>query len=144
MPLTGDCFELILGDGTVLKSSDFQLDGTPKVETLKRDVSSPTLAEHFPGRELVAKFSAPKQHLTAEWRVLLRDGSTYIRQKLTLHATNSDVLVKEIVLFEQKVPDAKTVGAVDGSPVVAGDFFFGYEHPMSQNTVDSNDVVRCS
>src|SRR5690242_10488063 len=114
LPLTGDCFELILGDGTVLKSSDFQLDGTPKVETLKRDVSSPTLAEHFPGRELVAKFSAPKHHLTAEWRVLLRDGSTYIRQKLTLHATNSDVLVKEIVLFEQKVPDAKTVGAVDG------------------------------
>lgn len=143
LPLTGDCFELILGDGTVLKSSDFQLVGLPKIEAIKKDSSSPTLAKHFPGKQLVATFSAPQHHLSAEWRVLLRNGSTYLRQKLTLHAAQADVLVKEIVLLQQHVPGAKTVGTVDGSPVVAGDFFFGYEQPMSQNTVDSNGVVRC-
>jgi len=37
-----------------------------------------------------------------------------------------------------------TVGVVAGSPVVAGNFFLGYEQPMAQNTVDSNGVVRCS
>ncbi|HTL74261.1 MAG TPA: alpha-N-acetylglucosaminidase TIM-barrel domain-containing protein [bacterium] len=144
LPLSGDCFELVLGDGTVLKSSDFHFNGTPEVKALKRDRSSTTLARHFPGKELVAQLSAPEHHLSAEWRVLLREGSTYVRQELTLHAMGADVLVKEIVLFEQKVPGAKTSGTVDGSPVVAGDFFFGYEHPMSQNTVDSNDVVQCS
>ena len=144
LPLSGDCFQIVLGDGTVLKSSDLQLDGTPKVESLERDMSSPTLAQHFPGKELVARFSAPDKHLSAEWRVSLRRGATYLRQQLTLHATGADVLVKEIILFEQKVPDAKTIGTVDGSPVLAGDFFFGYEHPMSENTVDADGAVRCS
>lgn len=142
--LTGDCFELVLGDGTVLKSSDFQLDSAPAIETLKPDSASPMLARHFSGKQLAAKFSAPQNHLAAEWRILLRDGSTYVRQELTLHADGADVLVKEIILFNQKAPGAKTAGTVDGSPVVAGDFFFGYEHPMSQNNVDSNGVVRCS
>src|SRR5690348_17129927 len=71
LPLMGECFQIVLGDGTVLKSSDLQLDGTPKVESLERDFSSPSLARHFPGKELVAQFSAPDKHLTAEWRVSL-------------------------------------------------------------------------
>jgi len=101
-------------------------------------------SRHFSGRQLVAKFSAPDKNLSAEWRVILRDGSTYVRQELTLRATSQDVLVKEIILFGQQVPGAATDGTVDGSPVVAGDFFFGYEHPMAQNTVDANGVVQCS
>ncbi len=142
-PLSGECFQLVLGDGTVLKSSDFKLDGPPEVEKLKPDAASPVAAKHFPGKELVAEFSAPAKHLAAEWRVILRDGSTCLRQELALHAAGQDVLVKEIVLFDEKIPGARTDGTVDGSPVVAGNFFFGYEQPMAQNTVDSNSVVRC-
>jgi hypothetical protein len=141
---TGECFQLELGDGTILKSSDFKLAGMPVVESLKREPASPTLARHEAGRELVAEFLAPEQNLSAEWRVILRDGSTYIREELTLRAAGRDVLVKEIVLFDGKVPGAKTVGTVDGSPVVAGNFFFGYEHPMSRNTVGADSTVHCS
>jgi hypothetical protein len=165
LPLGGDCFELVLGDGTVLKSSDFTLAGTPVIEDLRSEPDSPVLARHFPGRQLVAKFSAPDRHLVAEWRVILRsprgvdrrspgasppaltprgEGASYVRQKLALRVIGQDVLIKEIVLFQQTVPGAKTVGTVEGSPVVAGDFFFGYEQPMSQNTVSNGDVVRCS
>jgi hypothetical protein len=144
LELGGDCFQVELGDGTILKSSDFKLEGDPKMETLKAEPDSPVAARHFSGRRLVAEFSAPDKKLSAEWRVILRDGSTYARQELTLRATGEDVLVKKIVLFEQKVPGAATDGTVDGSPVVAGDFFFGYEHPMAQNTVDADGVVQCS
>jgi hypothetical protein len=143
LPLTGECFQLILGDGTVLKSSEFELVAPPETQSLEPEPRSPVLAKRFPGKQLVADFSAPKEHLSAEWRVTLRDGSTYVRQELTLHASGSNVLVKEIVLFDQSVPDARTVGTVDGSPVVAGDFFFGYEHPMSQNTVGEDGRARC-
>ena len=45
--------------------------------------------------------------------------------------------------FHKRVSGAKPNGTVDGSPVVAGNFFFGYEQPIAQNTVDSNGVVRC-
>ena len=144
LPLGGECFQLVLGDGTILKSSDFKLEGSPMVEKLKTDSASPVVAEHFSGKQLVAKFSAPEKNLSAEWRVILRDDGNYARQELSLRADGEDVLVKEIVLFDETVSGAKTVGSVDGSPVVAGNFFFGYEQPMAQNTVDSNSIVRCS
>jgi hypothetical protein len=144
LALTGECFRLELGDGSILKSSDFKLTGPPVIESLKRDPDSPTLARHEAGRQLVVKFSAPDKNLSAEWRVILRDGSTYVREELTLRATDQNVLVKEVVLFDEKVPGAKTVGTVDGSPVVAGNFFFAYEHPMSRNTVGADSSVHCS
>jgi hypothetical protein len=143
LPLNGECFEVVLGDGTVLKASDFAATA-PEMVRMKPEPDSPVAAKHFSGKQLVARFFAPEKNLTAEWRVVLRDGSTYIRPELTLRATGKDVLVKEIVLFNEAVPGAKTAGTVDGSPVVAGNFFFGYEHPMAQNTVDANGAVRCS
>ena len=143
LPLGGECFQIVLGDGTILKASDLKLAETPRIESLKREPKSPTRALHESGKQFVAKFSAPEKNLSAEWRVLLRDNSTYLRPELTLRASGRDVLVKEIILFDEKIPGAKTAGSVDGSPVVAGNFFFGYEHPMAQNTV-SNEIVRCS
>ena len=141
--LTGEPFQLVLEDGTILKASDCALDGVPGVEDLKPDPASPPAARHEPGRQFVARFSAPARHLAAEWRVSLREKSTYLRQELTLRAIGTDVLVKEIVLFEQWMPEARTVGTVEGSPVVAATFFVGYEHPMSRNSVGTNQVVSC-
>ena len=143
LDLAGEAFQVTLGDGTVLKSSDFKLAGEPQLETLAADPASPTAARHFAGRQLVARLSAPDRQLTAEWRVILREGSAYIREELALRAAGQDVLVKDIELFSQKVPGAATIGTVDGSPVVAGDFFFGYEHPMAHNTVAADGTVRC-
>ncbi len=141
---SGNCYELVLGDGTVLKSSDFQLDGVPKIQKLKREPASPVAADHFSGEQFVADFSAPHENLLAEWHMILRKGSSYLREELVLHAAGGDVPIQEIVLLDKRIPGARTVGTVDGSPVVAGDFFFGYEQPMAQNTVGSNGVVRCS
>ncbi len=137
------CFELVLGDGSKLKSSDFKLNGTPQVEKLAPQPDASTAAKHFPGQQVVANFSAPSKNLSAEWRVVLRDGSHYVREELTLRADGKDVLVKEIVLFDAKLPGAKTVGSVDGSPVVANNFFVGYEHPMAKNSVDEIGKVQC-
>jgi hypothetical protein len=53
------------------------------------------------------------------------------------------VPVQKIILFDEKIPGSKTDGAVDGSPVVAGNFFFGYEHPMAQNSA-MGGMVQCS
>lgn len=143
LSLSGDCFKLVLGDDTVLKSADFKLVAPPEIEQLKADAASPVLARHYSGRQLVARFSAPEKNLSAEWRMILREGSTYVREELTLHAISNDVPVKEITLLDETVPGAQSSGVVDGSPVVAGNFFFGYEHPMSQNVVNANGVVRC-
>lgn len=144
LPLTGEAFQIVLGDGTLLKTSDFQLINSPRVEPVGSDSQSPVLAQHEHGRQFIAKFAAPERNLSADWRVILRDDSPWLRQELTLRAIGKDVLIQEIILFDQTVPGAKTMGTVEGSPVVAGNFFFGYEQPMSQNTVGAGDAVRCS
>jgi hypothetical protein len=141
--LGGECFQLVLGDGTTLRSADLKLLSPPEMERLRPDLESPVAAKRDAGEQFIAKFSAPDHNLAIEWRVLLRHGSTYIRQELALSATGQDVVVNEIVLLDDKIAGAKTIGDVSGSPVVAGNFFFGYEHPMAENTVGSNDAVRC-
>src|SRR5581483_7012202 len=82
-------------------------------------------------------------HLSAEWRVILREETSYIREELLLRAVGGDVQIKEIVLLDEKIPGVKTIGAVDGSPAAAGNFFFGYEHPMAQNMA-TNGTLRSS
>lgn len=144
LALTGECFRLVLGDGTVLKASDFQIQGAPRIETLKPDTASPILARHFPGHKLIVNCFEPGKGLFAQWSVILREGSTYVRQELALSASKKDVLVKEIELFRQKIPGAGTDGKVDGSPVVAGNFFCAYENPMARNTADADGLVHCS
>jgi hypothetical protein len=144
LQLTGDCFQLVFGDGQTLKTSNCELLRMPELEPLKPDPSSPVQARHSPGKQLVARFAAPGRNVIVEWRVILRDDATYLRQELSVHAQSRDAVVREIVLFEEPVPGAQTMGTVDGSPVVAGNFFLGYEHPMSQNAVEANHVVRCS
>ncbi|HTI99816.1 MAG TPA: enterotoxin [Dongiaceae bacterium] len=143
-PLAGECFALKLGDDTLLRASDFQLAGPPQILPLPAEPDSPTTARQESGQQLVAKFTAPDRHLEAECRVLLRRGSDYVREELRLRARGGDVLVRDVVLFDQIVPGAKTIGTVEGSPVVAGTFFLGYEHPMAENTVDAAQQVRCA
>jgi hypothetical protein len=143
LPLEGECFQVVLGDRTVLKASDFTLVAQPEVETLKLETESPVFARHFTGKQLVSKFLAPKKNLAAEWRVILRDGSAYVREELSLRAPSEDLPVKSITLLDEKIPGAKTVGSVEGSPVVDGNFFFGYEHPMAENTVGEDAEVQC-
>lgn len=126
IPLNGECFELVLGDGSILKSSDFKLTTPPVIEKLKPETDSPVTAKHFAGKQITAELAAPGKNLTVEWHVILRDDSTYLRRELALSATGKDVLIKKIILLDEKIPGAETAGTVDGSPVVAGNFFFGY------------------
>jgi len=138
-----ECFQLVLGDGRTINASDFKLIRAPRTEELSKEPESPTWAHHFAGRQMLLEFSDARDHLIANWKASLREGSTYVQQELTLRASGGDVWIKEIVLFDQQVPGAKTVGVMDGSPVVAGTFFCGYEHPMAQNTVEGDHYVRC-
>ncbi|MDB6019072.1 MAG: enterotoxin [Pedosphaera sp.] len=141
--IQSECFQLVLGDGRTIKASELKLVGVPRTDELPADPASPTLARHFTGHQLTLIFADEPDHLTAIWQAELREGANYLQQQLTLRATGGDVLIKEITLFDQPVAGAKTIGTVDGSPVVAGTFFCGYEHPMAQNTVAADHDVQC-
>jgi hypothetical protein len=143
LPIGSECFKLVLGDGRTVNASALSLVGKPRMQILAADPVSPTAASQASGKCLVLDFSDPSDHLTATWTATLRDHANYLQQRLTLRATGGNVWIKEITLFDQTMPQAAVAGSVDGSPVTAGNFFLGYEHPMSQNTVTDGHTVQC-
>jgi hypothetical protein len=69
------------------------------------------------------------------WRGVLRDGSAYVRQEVSFRATGGDVPVSEIALVDLDLPGAIVDGQVRGSPIIAGNLYLGFEHPLSQSAV---------
>ena len=127
------CFQFILEGGQVIKASDLKVVGKPKLESLEPNSESCRLAEQFGGRQISVTLTSSDNNLEVEWRAILRDGSNYIRQEIILTATNKSIKVEEIVLLELSESNARVMGTVDGSPVVVGNMFFAYEHPLSKS-----------
>ncbi len=140
------CFLFVLEGGQVTKASDLKIVGKPKFESLEPNSESCRLAKQFGGKQISVKLASSNNNLEVEWRAILRDGSNYVRQEITLAAANKSIKVEEMVLLELSESNAKVMGTVDGSPVVLGNMFFAYEHPLSksQKLQRNSDVVRCS
>ncbi|HUU15508.1 MAG TPA: hypothetical protein VMW72_00025 [Sedimentisphaerales bacterium] len=127
------CFQFILEGGQVIKASDLMVVGKPKLESLEPNSESCRLAEQFDGRQISVTLASSDNNLEVQWRAILRDGSNYVRQEVTLAAANKSIKVEEMVLLELSESNAKVMGTVDGSPVVVGNMFFAYEHPLSKS-----------
>jgi hypothetical protein len=138
----GKCFQLVLGDGRVLKSSDMRIFGMFQTKNIVPDMKSCRLGERFIGKEILITFGLPDENLEVRWRAILRDGSNYVRQEITITAKNKPIDIKEIVLWDLKAK-AEVEGIVDGSPVVVGNMFFAFENPLSKSTSDSKGF-KCS
>ncbi len=135
LALPRENFIVHLANGRELTASDFTLTGPPRLKPLPAQAAASQAGKHVAGRELIASYAAPHWHLAAVWRVRLRRGANYIRERLTLRAVGRRVSLKKLVLFQEPLPGARTAGTVAGSPIVAGNFFFGLEQPLAQNTV---------
>lgn len=128
-------FAVLLKDGTIDNPENLQLDG----EIIKKDLQPEPNASRYSDRIAGEEFDAPlvsgdgSLHLT--WAVILRDGSNYIRQSLTLTAGDHDVAISRVELFDVPLPGAQVLGSVKGSPIVSGDIFLGFEHPLSDSKV---------
>jgi hypothetical protein len=138
--LPGDVFALRLADGGVIRSTEMRLVGPPKQERLVGSPRASRLAERLDGRQVTAQLEDASGRLRATWRGVLRDGSTYVRQEVELRPAGAELPVREIVLLDLAAPGAKVSGSVKGSPVVAGNLFFGFEHPLSTSSVTGGRV----
>ncbi len=142
IPLSHDLFVLKFRDGSVLRSSTMEPQGDPQVESLRAEPEALKSAERFPGQQVIVNLEDRNRQLSVAWKAILRDGSDYLRQEISLHAT-IDQPITEIELFDFKAPTARVDGKVKGSPVVIGHIFLGFEHPLSICRVN-NDAVTCS
>ncbi|HEX4155290.1 MAG TPA: enterotoxin [Acidobacteriaceae bacterium] len=128
-------FAVLLKDGTIYKPDSLRVDGRPQEQMLTAQADASRFAERLAGERVdVALVSADgSAHFT--WSVVLRDGSRYIRQILTISAKGSDLPISRVEMLDVRLADAHVVGEVRGSPIVAGNLFLGFEHPLSNSAV---------
>ena len=129
-------FSLTLADGSQIVSSAMRLLDAPKVGDLTAQPLAARFSERVPGRAISASFEDEQHGLHATWRAILRDGSHYIRQEIEFSSMKESVAITEVTMLDLRVASAAVAGSVDGSPVTAGTWFLGFEHPLSQSTVE--------
>ncbi|QDE39036.1 enterotoxin [Luteibacter pinisoli] len=135
-------FQITMADGSVLGPNDFHLDGKLRQETLKADPKASRGAERVPGKVLHARFSDAAQRFRVDVSWVQRDGSDYLREVVTISALTADEPVHRVDLLSTKLPDSEVVGSVDGSPVISGRDWLGFENPLSKSMVAGGAKVQ--
>jgi hypothetical protein len=92
------------------------------------------------GRCIAACFKEPTSDLRIDWSVVLRDGSNYVVQTLTLSA-EKDIRIDSLVFMDAAIKGARQVGQVDGSVVVVDELFMAVEHPLAVNSAAPGDPL---
>jgi hypothetical protein len=125
-------FSLALRDGSVIHANDLVVDGAPHVEHFNPDAAAARYSERLPGIAIHYALKDSAGRFTADWAIILREGSPYIRQSLTITAGAKPVDLSDVALVDLRSSTATLAGVVKGSPLVDGNFFLGFEHPLSQ------------
>lgn len=104
---------------------------------------TPSAAPRIDRQALAAEFKDDPSGLAIHWSATLEDGANAVIQSLQLTASR-DTGIDELVFLDTPVDGASQAGEVAGSVVVCGDLFLAVEHPLANNTVDSQTRVRCA
>jgi hypothetical protein len=142
LALAAPVFALRMGDGSELTSDRLRIVRGPRVDSLAARRSAPRLAERQRGRQVTVVLEDEARRLRATWRAVLRDGSPYVRQEVVLEALGEPFPVREISLIDVRAMGAAVSGTVKGSPIVAGTWYMGFEHPLSASSIEG-DRARC-
>jgi hypothetical protein len=128
-------FAILLRDGTRIATTDLRTDASPTIESLHAQPDASRFADRLPGEQINVPLVTADGSLRITWTAVLRDGSAYLRQVLTITATQADVPIARVELIDLRLPEAHVVGSVKGSPIVAGNLYLGFEHPLSNSSV---------
>ena len=132
--LPGELFSVLPRDGTPITAARFALTAAPTCVAVAGEAGAARAAERRSGMALDAALTDAASGLTVHWRALLRDGTSYVREEFTFEA-GSELDLARITLIELELAGAAVAGTVAGSPVIAGDEFFAFEHPMAEASV---------
>ena len=141
IPVQKRLFALVVENGAPITSEGMKIVSGPRVERLKGNGQASRLAERYDGEQVTVELESALPAVHATWRIILRDGSNYLRQELTLAAKEADVRLSSVRLLDMEIPGASISGVVKGSPVIAGNTFFGFDHPISDSRITNGRVL---
>jgi hypothetical protein len=137
-----EAFVLVLKDKTQLRSTGMRITAIP-ASIIASDPHRALRGTHEnapPPASSCWNFTSPSTTATFDWCVILRPHSDYARELLRINATTQDLPLAEVRLLDFSDPSAHVDGTVKGSPVVDANLYFGFEHPLSINSVDNGNV----
>lgn len=124
-------FSLLFADGSVVRSEDLHFVGAPEFHELTVEPHASRYSDGVAGKSFEGVLESDNGDLQVHALLVLRDGSTYLRQFLTISAPHHNLAIRDVRLIDLRLPDARVDGTVAGSPIVDRDFFLGFEHPLS-------------
>jgi hypothetical protein len=139
--LKGELFSVTTRDKVRIGSNAFRLDAAPACETVSGRPDAARAAQRRPGVALRATLTQAATGLHVTWRALLRDGTNYVREEVRFESAK-DVDLAQVALLELDLDRAWTAGTTAGSPIVADDRFFGFEHPMAETRIDGVHALQ--
>lgn len=128
-------FKLALADGQVVDSKTMTLLEPARVEPLATNPDATVAAEKLPGTSVHYRMGDPAGRFQVDWAVVMRQNAHYVRQVLTITAGKEDVAITRVSLVDATAPGMRLIGTVKGTPLTAGNFFLGFEHPLSTSSV---------
>jgi hypothetical protein len=134
-------FSILLKSGAIFDAADVELTGPPLRKALTADPDASCLAERFSGVAIELPWKAADGSLSGTWSVVLRDGSNYLRQVVTITAGDKDQPISRVEMIDLPLQAAAVAGSAEGSPIVAGNLFLGFEHPMSNSKVTAGHAT---
>jgi hypothetical protein len=139
--LKGELFSVTTRDKKRLAASQFHLDGLPTCGAVAGRAGAARAAERRSGVALSATLTEAGTGLHVTWRAVLRDGTNYVREELRLESAGG-IDLAQVALLELELDKAWTAGTSAGSPVIADDRFFGFEHPMAETRIDGAHALQ--
>ena len=139
IPVTA-AFGITLADGTTLAPAQWKVAAKPRTLTLKADPAASREAARYAGKAVLMSFTDADGRFRVDTRWVQRQGSDYLREEVTITALKRDEAIARVDLLQAKAPDAEVIGTVDGSPVVSGRDWFGFENPLSKSLVHGSQV----
>jgi len=101
------------------------------------------LDERFPGYRVKQDFNIGDTENPLTWWAELREDARYLVCGIRWKPGTVPSGRQRVVFFDNPWPGTERCGLVDGSPIIAGRWFLGCEHPMSQNVVNGDHVLCC-
>ena len=124
-------FSLVFADGRIVRTMDLHFTAAPIMRELKPDPNASRFSDRIGGKEFHGILENSTGDVRVDWALVLRNGSGYLRQVLTISAPQHDLAISRVRLIDLQLPGAQVMGSVLGSPIVDDNFFFGFEHPLS-------------
>ena len=128
-------FAIELRDFGVTNASELSIQGTPRVEHLVANPDASRYSDRLPGIAIHYELLDASRRFHADWELILRQDSHYIRQLLTITPDGKSLPLDDVRMIDFRLPGTEVTGTVKGSPLIAGDFFLGFESPLSQSSV---------